>query len=343
MGALTICFPLVVRDEVTYKGFMKRFVILAGVIVLAIVAWSGAWLYFSRQISNEIAAMANPVDPSLPALQCDKFSVGGFPFQFAGRCVGVTLQSGDKTVTLEQIEAIALVYRPTHIVAFMEGPLKYSDAFFGTEQEARWSKLKASLRLDKGQLIRASLTGTDMQYFDLLIGETLIAGTENIEAHILDVPEKANPEQFRATLALFLSTNGTEAPGLSLAGGRATLEAEISQLPQDVGLWAHPEIARLWQVGGGELTLSRFEGDTADTNFLVSGSVNLDGNGQVNGKFAIETTGLVEQFSYLLTPELRPLILGAPREDGSYAQNITARQGTIYSGLVPIGQLPPLF
>jgi len=58
---------------------------------------------------------------------------------------------------------------------------------------------------------------------------------------------------------------------------------------------------------------------------------------------AARLKGLVERSGALIPEAWRVVLLGEPAADGSYSQTLNLRGGFIFSGLLPLGQLPPLF
>jgi hypothetical protein len=322
---------------------MKRFRILFSVVLLITAGWSGIWLFVAGQIETQRHLLANPADPTAPTVTCGVFSVSGFPFQFAARCSDMVAIDGDVTLTLGQVEFIVLAYRPTHAIAFFQGPLQYSNAFFGTRQEVRWSKLEASVRLNGWQMVRTSLQGENIGYFDTLIGEQLLTRAKKFDLHLLDIPERYDADRSSGSLAAFSSAETLDAPPYTIEGGRFTFEAELSQVPDDIRQWTNPNLARLWQSAGGQLKLNRLEADDEMSAINLSGEISLDPAGNPNGSIIVNSTGVVDRLGTLVAPEMQPLFFGKQKPDGTYQQNLTLRAGALYTGIIPILQLPPLF
>lgn len=322
---------------------MKRIIALLSIIIILAIGWTGVWLFAASQITAQTALLATPANDTTPTITCDEFSVTGFPFRFDATCKNAVIDGNDATISFAQLKATILVYRPTHILAFLEGPLRYSDAFFGTEQELRWTKLEASLRLDGWRLARTSIHGENLEYFDVLLGETLMAKTPLIEMHLLDVPEKHNTDTSLATLAAFARATDTSIPGYNITSGRLTLEAEISQLPDDIRSWANPALLRRWQAAGGQVALTRLEADDDTTSMNISGDVSLSDNGEIQGDMMFASSGLAERFGTLIPPTMRRVIFGNPQDDGSFQQVLTIRGGVVFVGVAPLVTLMPLF
>lgn len=321
---------------------MKRIILLLALIVILVAGWSGAWLYAAGQISKQIALMATPA-PGSPTVTCGNLSVTGFPFRFDVTCAQADISDGDIRIEVPEIKATALVYRPTHIIAFAEGPLRYTDAFFGTDQRIRWDNAKGSLRMNGWLLERLSLHMENLEYIDALLGETLIASAPVLEMHLLNMPERHDADTRLASFAGFARTEGATMPGYQIADGRVTFEAEISNLPDDIRLWSDPALPRLWQQADGRLTLLRLATDDSETSLLLEGELGLSPIGEVEGNMTLTSNGLAERFGDLIPTELRGLVFGTPQADGGMKQIMTITRGAVIAGFAPLGVIPPLF
>lgn len=322
---------------------MKRIISLLAIVLVVVVGWTGVWLFAANLISRQADLLMAGTGSGSPSVACASFSVTGFPFRFDATCRDASLVDGDARFTLPEIKVTVLVYRPTHAIAFFKGPLHYSNAFFGSEQQLRWSQLQASVRLNGWRLARASVQAEDVSFLDTLIGDNLLASTPMLEFHILDMPEKHDADAGRAQLAVFARSEELTAPPLTIADGRATLEAEISQIPDDVRLWGDPQILRRWQSAAGRIFLNQLEADTKDTQINIVGEFSLTTIGKPEGDLTFKSSGLAERFGDRIPPTMRPLVFGNIGDDGSYTQKLSIREGIIFAGPAPLAQIGPLF
>jgi len=321
---------------------MKRIILLLALIVIVVAGWSGAWLFFAGQISAQIALWANPA-PGAPTVTCANSSVAGFPFRFDVTCSNANIVDGDTQIEIAEIKATALVYRPTHVLAFVKGPARYTDAFFGTDQLMRWDNLEASLRLNGWLLERLSIHAENLEYLDTLLGETLVASAPMLEMHLLNMPERHNATNRLASFASYARTEGATIPAYQIADGRVTLEAEISNLPDDIRLWSDVALPQLWQQAGGRLKLTRFATDDTETSLLLEGDLGLSPIGEVEGNMTLVSNGLAERFGDLIPAQLRGVLFGTPQADGSMKQILTITRGAVIAGFAPLAIIPPLF
>lgn len=322
---------------------MKRIIVALALLSLIVALWTGAWLFVATQISYQIDLAARPVDPEMPSLRCTDFAVNGFPFRFDATCTGATIIQKDVTVTIAQLKATALVYRPTHLIAFAQSPLHISDAFYGTEHDVRFDLANASLRLNGFQLKRLSLRLENLTYFDTLLGDSLLAASPEVEVHLLDIPASHRPEDGLSDLAFYASAKDAQLSTFGITGGQLTAQATITALPDDIRRLATGAPLRQWQTDNGELILEKLAANDPITSIEMTGSAALDANGTINGTIEGSSNQLAERFGDAVSPEYRTLFFGARQPDGSYTQTISIVNGTIFVGVSPQGTLPPLF
>jgi hypothetical protein len=84
-------------------------------------------------------------------------------------------------------------------------------------------------------------------------------------------------------------------------------------------------------------------GTDAASTLDAQGQLQLDPQGLLDGSIGISSTGVAERIGPLLEEPWRTLVLGTPTADGAHANQLNFRAGGIFSGLVPIASVPPLF
>lgn len=326
---------------------MNRFAWL-GLVVLAVAAlWVAGWFYAASEVRARIAALA-------PDLACAELDISGFPFRLDVECSGLSHGTGDLGIGLAGVKASVLVYNPTHVILSAAGPLTIADAFTGSQSRVDFAAAEASIRLKAAdfwaglrgegwRLARASLLADGIAWIDTLTGEALLASADHLEGHLLDIPEQHQPENGLAALASYASLDGLTAPGLVITDAVASLEAELTGLPDDLRALAVPDALQRWRDAGGSLELIRLEGTAGEEFVRASGTLSLDAAGHPEGQLALSSKGLAERAGALIPPEWQGVILGSPAADGSYSQTVNLRGGYIFAGLMPLGQLQPLF
>ncbi len=321
----------------------KRIIILGSVVVAVVVLWSAAWLVLSGIVRRNIEALALADGVTTPNVKCETLGVGGFPFRFDVDCGTARIVSGDIVVDVPDIRASIRVYAPTHMLASAQGPVQLSDSFTGTRNAVAWSELVASLRLDNWRIYRGSISAKDVVWSDTLFGDAIIAQSSLIEVHLGDIPEQHDSERHLAALALYAPVKDLAWPGLTLSDTDADIQLELSGLPDDIRNWGDPQLLRSLQQAGGALKVVAIHGTDADSVLDAQGELRLDQQGLLDGSIGITSTGVAERIGPLLQEPWRTLVLGTPTDGGAHANQLNFRAGAIFSGLVPIAAVPPLF
>lgn len=322
---------------------MKRVVILGAVVLAAIAAWTGAWLWGASWINSQAKALEVADGVSTPRVTCGDFGVGGFPFRFTITCTDASVEMGDVSVAIPQMRAVVAAYNPMHILLFAQSPVTTEDAFTGQKRRFDFASMEASARLSGWRLARVSVAVEAPVLSDTVLEDILIGRADRAEAHLVDLPNAEGTATALVTLGAFAEVTGLSAPGFEIAAGHTNFEAKISGLPDDVRAMGEPELLQRWAATGGQIELVGFKGEDGERHFEVSGNGGLDRAGRVNGQVRIASKGLVEGVEDQVPEALRGLILGAPAEDGSYSQTLNINAGVVFSGLIPTMIIPPLF
>ncbi|MHB1103053.1 MAG: DUF2125 domain-containing protein [Devosia sp.] len=333
---------------------MNRFVWL-GLIVLAVAgAWTAGWFYAAGEARSAVANLAAGDGETAPKLSCAALDITGFPFRFDLNCTDATLADGDVTVGIAGLKGSVLVYNPTHVLISAQAPIAVADAFTGSQSRIDFSRAEASVRLQSAdfwaglrgegwRVARASLVADGLEWTDTLTGENLIGGANHLEAHLLDIPEQHEPEKDLSALAAYARLDDVTAPGFQIAGGEVSLEAELNGLPDDLRALATPDALQRWHDAGGQLKLVGLQGTAGEEFFKSAGTLALDSAARVEGQIQLTSKGLVERTGTLIPEDWKDLVLGTQAADGSYSQTLNLRGGFIFAGLMPVGQLAPLF
>jgi hypothetical protein len=314
---------------------MRRFAILASVIVLVVAAWTAGWLFAAGQIRQAVASLADRPDISL---DCERLTLAGFPFRFDVICAGAAIRRLDLTVRVPEITATARVYRPTHILVFAQSPIAISDAFFGTERRLSFSLAEASIRFDglmpdTLSLARLSVHLDAGTLSDVLVGERLLMDADVAELHLVAGDEAgAEPDD----LMVFATTTGLDYPEADLARAELSATARLTKFPRRLADWLAPSPMRAWAVGGGEAELTDLAFSANGIELKATGTARLDDAGRPSGSLAARSRGLVERIDPDLFGAFAPVLFGAPDADGEYLTRLSLRDGRLYAGDLPV-------
>lgn len=321
---------------------MRRITILAVVLAIVLGGWTIAWFVISGIVRDNVLALANADGQTTPKVVCADLGTSGFPFWFDITCDGLTVTQGDLSATVAEVKATVLVYDPWHAVAVAAGPATLQDAFTGSKRRLDWKALEASARLTGWRIARISIVADSPVLNNTVGGDTLIGKASRAELHLLDIPEQYDAAKGLAALALYAKADDINAPGWQINDGAETLEADISGLSDDVRTYGDADMVKRWQAAGGKVKLVGFRGNDGADNFNLTGNLGLDAQMRPSGQLTLTSKGLVERFQTLVPEQWRPIVVGNPGPDGSYSQVLNLTNGLIFSGVVPLGALPPL-
>jgi hypothetical protein len=332
---------------------MKKFVFLIVAVFAAFALWTGGWFYAAGEIRSAVASLGEADGETNPKITCATLNVTGFPFRFDLDCVDATVVSGDLTLGLAGLRASVLAYNPTQARLSARAPMTIADAFSGAQSRVDFSAADGSARLvtedfwaglsgEGWRVARISLVAEDVAWTDTLVGETQVMAARHVEAHLLDIPEQHDPAAGTAALAAYAALTETAAPALGISDGEATLEAELTGLPDDLRKLAADDVVRSWQAAGGQLKLVGLKGSAGEEFVETTGTIGLDSAARLDGQIAVKSKGLVERIGGLLPENLKPLVVGGQEADGSYSQTLTIKAGVVFSGLMPVAMIPPL-
>lgn len=325
---------------------MRRFAILASVIVLVVAAWTAGWLYAAGQIRQAVASLADGPEFSLA---CERLTLAGFPFRFDVICTGATLRRLDLSVRIPELTATARVYRPTHILAFAQAPISISDAFFGTERELTFARAGASIRFDglmpdTLSLARLSVHLDAAVLSDVLLGDRPLMDFDTAELHLV-AGDQAGGEP--DDLMAFATATGLDYPEADLVGAELSATTRLAKFPRRLADWLQPAPMRAWAANGGEAELRDLTFSAAGIELAASGTARLDEAGRLNGALSARSRGLVERIDPDLLGPLAPVIVGTPNQDGEYVTGLTVRDGLLFAGALPVPlaglEIGPLF
>lgn len=322
---------------------MKRIIILGIVVVLVVVAWTGAWFWGAGFITEQVKALALEDGVTEPKVTCGSFGVGGYPFGFDLTCANATVAYGDVTVAASGLKASVEVYNPTFVLVFAQSPVSIADAFTGSQSRVDFESAQASARLNGWRIGRVSLVVEKPVWNDTVLEDRLIAKATHAEAHLLDLPDDHDAKAGLAGLGQYVQIETLNAPGFEINAARATLESTVDKLPDDVRSYGDPELLKRWQAAGGSYVLKDLKAVDGATNFDASGTLKLDAQGRLDGQLKLHSKGVVERIGPMLPEAYRGWIVGAQAEDGSYSQTLNIAAGVVFAGLIPAGMIPPAF
>lgn len=335
---------------------MRKILALGLAVLVVLALWTGGWFWATSEIRHQMNLLAEADGETSPRLACGTLGITGFPFRFDVDCEELALTFGDHDITLAGLRASVLAYNPTHVIFSARPPYAMSNAFTGSQSRFDFADLEGSARLtardtlaglsgEGWRIARVSVVANEVAWYDTVIEDLLQAKAAKAELHLLDMPELHDAAARTAGLALYSSLDGVDAPGFQVAAANATLEAELTGLPDDIRFAAEPDAIRLWQQAGGALKLVRFAGNQPQPadSFEVTGEATLTPAGMINARIDYTTKGVFERFTNLLPMTTLAIFRGTPQDNGSFRGELNMTDSRLAILGTPLLELLPLW
>ncbi len=314
----------------------RRFVTLL-IIVFGIAAlWSGGWFLAAGFVRSQIGAVAT----GSPAIACAELDLAGYPFRFDVTCTGAKIVDGDISVRVGEVRATALVYMPTFVEIFADGPAEYADAFTGAANRLDWDRMQASVRLDWLSLARASVVADGLVASDTVLDVTEMARASHAEFHVVGVDGAVGADN--RNLRIYARFDDVVTPRLA-EPLQADATALVTEWPADVRSWGAPDIIPFWAAGDGDLRIEMAEMSTGELSGSLSGTLALDEEGLVDGALELKSRGVAPLLKDYLAAPLAAAVLGPEDASGEAQQTLVFSHSVMRAGIVPLFGLPPLF
>ncbi|MBB4303576.1 hypothetical protein GGD81_002623 [Rhodobium orientis] len=325
----------------------RIFVLAVAGMVAVIAAWSAAWWYIADTAGTVIDRTLANLRRGGTVIDCGGREIGGWPFRLEVRCAPLDLKAPDgTTLTVAAARAVALVYKPRHVIVEADAPAEI--ALGGRAPGAiAWSLGHASVIVgDHGpRELSVALENPRVSGFGP-VGLKDVAAA-NAQFHMRQAPDRPGA----IDIALSVS-DLVESPVPLGAPVGAGLEA---RLPANVMPNAAGPVALAARAAGGpavDITRAHLEADTA--RLALGGHLELNAAGAPEGKLDLRVTDASRVTAVLkrLLPadpakleSIEGAITGFGRkveEDGKtvHVLPIQIRNGQASLGLVPLFRLP---
>ncbi len=330
-----------------------RFAIPVVVFLLVLAGWGAAWVYirgvvdanFDDWIAKEAAAGR--------IHECRERTYGGFPFHVELTCRRPVFRwdapEGKITTRIERFTAVALIYRPEHVIVDLASPLSVDIPGTGA-MELAFARGQASYSQDSGVFRRFSLT-LDKPVFTRQ-GETVPdVAADAVEVHLRRAGGAASGRDFDVALdARLVATAGARPEG----GANLTGQAVLRNWP-DGPVEERGGLVAAWARGGGTLDLTQMRVARGAGLMTSTGTFGFTPQGRANGSFdavVADVGALLAGVSIPGMGEPGALIgsalsfVGRPAEiEGRRGTRLTLRidDGRVGLGAIPLFRLAPVF
>ncbi len=280
---------------------------LAAVLVIA-VGWSLFWYIAAENAKLRFAQAQTDAETAGREIDCRDASWGGFPFRISLECSSARFGlAGDgrvKTIDTGALSAVALAYRPWHVIAEIAGPITIAAEGPNTghlsiqtpSAPVRVSIVLQDWRPDQVSVLAEDINGTvDLTLIGAPQTDALdfAAQRVNIHARAAAAPQAgAVPIDIAARLDEI-----TSQPAALARIGEETLR--IATLQFDAHLTEAPtssfasfsDAARRWQQSDGRLTVNVLRFDSNIISTSSAGEIRIDEEGRLNGDLTTAVRG----------------------------------------------------
>jgi hypothetical protein len=328
-----------------------RFAIPVLVFIVVIAAWGVGWFFVRDLVDRNFNDWLTKEAQAGRAHACPDRGYSGFPFHIELTCTRPVFRwdapEGQFNVRVERFKAVALIYRPEHVIVDLVSPL-IVEPF---EQPA------ISLAFERGQASYSQSNGV-FQRFSLVLEKPVgtRAGTavpdvvaDGLELHLRRSAASARDFDVAAEARL-LATGGARAE----AGANISFAALVKNWPQEA-VSERGGLVSAWARGGGAVQLSALRVQRGTGLMTANGNVGFSASGRPEGavdSVLVDTAALfagvtipgVGEPGALLGPVLS--FVGRPAEiEGKRGTRLVLRvdDGRIGLGAITLFRLGPVF
>jgi hypothetical protein len=267
--------------------------------ILLAALWSGLWYVSASVADRALAGWVEREAAAGRAYACGSETIGGFPIDVRARCTDVTAEIKNSrppySVSAKALDFVAEVYRPTRLVGEVTGPLTIATAAQPPSLTAAWARARLvvsgvppypdtlSFELSAPRLDRAG-------------GESLFdAKQADFNGRIAEGSPRDHP-----VLDLTLHLAGASARfhpllGQPIDGDINAIVRGLTDLSPKP--WA--DRMREMQAAGGGIEIKSFRFTQANAIVVGAGTLGLSPEGKLNGAVRVAIVG-IEQIVPLL-------------------------------------------
>ncbi|MCR4265503.1 DUF2125 domain-containing protein [Nitratireductor sp. ZSWI3] len=325
----------------TKRSYSRRFFWLAALIVLAVAAYTGGWLYAANLLETRTTALVDRLNGSQRRANCEEPAARGYPFRIGLFCRSLFYEDGEHGISLSAgaFRSAAQIYQPLHTVGELDGPARIALPFLPALQ-ATWENMRMSARLTSDLPQRISSEADKVVVTLEEATDKPVAAADVMQAHT----RRNGQDLDLAVIMNRLSLDRTVTGDVSVP----PLDGELLISIEDgVMLLTEGSSPQLRGRSGTiqNLTLRATDGNAAMT---VKGPVEIGHDGLVNARLNVTLTEpqSIARLAGEAFPEQRDQInavmSGLSSLGSAPTLPVNIRQGRIFVGFLPLGKIPPV-
>ena len=270
------------------------FVPLALVVVLAI-GWSGFWFLAVGAAETRIAGWREREANSGRVYNCERQTVGGFPFRIEVRCVdpSIELRRNEPPVALKASDLVVVsqIYQPTLLISELTGPMTIAEPGQSPNYIANWALGQSSVRGTPAAPERASIVFDRPTVDRVGSAQATVLKADRIEVHgrIAEGSVTGDP-----VIELVFRLTGATAPELH-SFMRQPIDSEITAKLYGLADFSPkpwPVRFREMQARGGKIEITRARVRQGEAIAASAGTLGLTTRGGLDGQVQVTILGL---------------------------------------------------
>ena len=318
----------------------RRIRLLMAAIIVAIIAYTGAWFWFGNQLVTSTQSAINDADLKGQTITCTEPNSMGYPFRMGLSCSKTGFTDANRGLKIEAgaFRSAAQVYQPSHIIGELDGPLDGVAPNF-SPFTVNWALAHASIIGINGLPDRLSLE-IEKPVFSQVNASQLPLGLADLAAFHM---RRGDKNQIDLALSLERSKI-KDAPVFTVS-----TDAFVSGATRfDAAIKNKRPLIEVLRGNDGELRKANLA--FADgSNFTISGPLSLSTAGLLSGKLVLKIEKAddfidnIAKLSAALNFEIKNInTLKAMAVANQINVTITVTDGNASIGFIPLGQIPAL-
>jgi len=324
---------------------MKKGIFLLGMMILLTAGWSGIWYYVSGKVETVIAETKSRLADRGREFECSNQEINGYPFRISLNCDTVRYSDDATGLRVEtgKMRTAAQAYQPNKAIAEVSSPANLQLPS-GENFETTWQSMRSS--------ISAGFSGPESLS---LHGQQVVVAPTNGRRHALTIRDLQFHGRQVGENSVNLAINMKEAKSQTDAWPAFDLASTFLLQDTYSDIINRTSLLRVARSKGLKGNIQRFRYAPAEGGTLeIKGPAEVSPQGLLSGKFDVTVRDLPQLIDALAEsfPQERQKFADASRAASLLSDKsgkreltlpVTIRNGAVSIGIIPIGEINPLF
>ncbi|MFC5586215.1 DUF2125 domain-containing protein [Nitratireductor kimnyeongensis] len=322
------------------RSFSRRFILFALFIVLAILAYTGAWFYAADTLERRTITAIENLNVGPQRANCEEPTARGYPFRIGLFCRSVFYEDAKNGVSISAgaFRSAAQIYQPMRTVGELDGPARIATPYLPAI-EAGWENMRVSARLTASLPERISSEAKNVVLTLDDESRQPIARAETLQAHARQNGNDLDIALISEALTIDSGlTNGSVIPAFN---GELLVTVD-----NGVSLAGFDAPGLRGRSGTIEKLSLKIAGEEA--GLILKGPIHIADNGLIDAELRVTVNEprKIAQLVGEILPEKRDEIAGITAGLANLGTAptlpVNIRQGRVFVGFLPLGSIPPV-